>query len=237
MNQMIFKRYEMKYLMSYRQRDSLLDALSPYISADRYAHSSIRNLYYDTPTYLLIRQSLEKPIYKEKLRLRSYGSANAQDDVFVELKKKYNDVVYKRRITMPMESAVRALARVDCFPNQQIGQEIQRAVDFYEALSPKVFLSYERDAYHAIDGSDVRITFDEQILYRTDNLTLSTEPFGYSILPKGTVLMELKLPGYMPLWLASCLAQQRIYKTTFSKYGTAYLQMLSGNTKGEVIYA
>ena len=104
-NQMVFKRYEIKYLMTRGQRDAVLKAMEPYMSIDAYGHSSIRNIYYDTPNFRLIRESLEKPVYKEKLRVRSYGPASSGDQVFVELKKKYQDVVYKRRISMPQMQA------------------------------------------------------------------------------------------------------------------------------------
>ena len=100
-NQMVFKRYEIKYLMTHSQRDAVLEAMEPYMSMDAYGHSSIRNIYYDTPDFRLIRESLDKPVYKEKLRVRSYGPASAGDEVFVELKKKVQGVVYKRRIAMP----------------------------------------------------------------------------------------------------------------------------------------
>lgn len=236
-NQMIFQRYELKYLLTKQQRDQILKAAEPYVSADRFGHSDIRNLYYDTPNYRLIRESLEKPVYKEKLRIRSYGRASGEDAVFVELKKKYESIVYKRRIELPLEDAVCGLAGSAPLPECQVAKEIQSALQYYNALHPRVFLSYERDAFHTIDGTDVRLTFDENIRYRTEMLTLDSDAWGIPLLSSDTILMELKLPGVMPLWLAQTLSQMGIYKTTFSKYGAAYLQMQADNLKGALQYA
>lgn len=122
-NQMIFQRYEFKYLMTCRQQQAILNAMEPYMVPDGYSHSSIRNLYLDTPSFQLIRRSLEKPVYKEKIRIRSYGRAEETDPVFVELKKKYRSVVYKRRISMPQNQALACVAGKACWPDSQIGRE------------------------------------------------------------------------------------------------------------------
>lgn len=235
-NQMIFKRYELKYLVTKEQRDEILWAMEPYMTADRFFHSSIRNIYCDTPNYRLIRQSLDKPVYKEKLRLRSYGPAGMGDEIFVELKKKYESVVYKRRLEMPQKQALEALMGKAPLPDSQIGREIDAALQFYQELIPRVFLSYERDAYHAW-GSDFRLTFDDCIRYRTQALTLDSDPWGEALLDGDTVLMELKIPDSMPLWMASLLSRLGIVKTSFSKYGAAYQQILLNQQKGILRYA
>ena len=235
-NQMIFKRYELKYLVTKAQRDEILWAMEPYMTADRFFHSSIRNIYCDTPNYRLIRQSLDKPVYKEKLRLRSYGPAGMGDEIFVELKKKYESVVYKRRLEMTQKQALEALMGKAPLPDSQIGREIDAALQFYQELIPRVFLSYERDAYHAWD-SDFRLTFDDCIRYRTQALTLDSDPWGEALLDGDTVLMELKIPDSMPLWMASLLSRLGIVKTSFSKYGAAYQQILLNQQKGILRYA
>lgn len=235
-NQMIFKRYELKYLVTEEQRDEILWAMEPYMTADRFFHSSIRNIYCDTPNYRLIRQSLDKPVYKEKLRLRSYGPAGMGDEIFVELKKKYESVVYKRRLEMTQKQALEALMGKAPLPDSQIGREIDAALQFYQELIPRVFLSYERDAYHAWD-SDFRLTFDDCIRYRTQALTLDSAPWGEALLDGDTVLMELKIPDSMPLWMASLLSRLGIVKTSFSKYGAAYQQILLNQQKGILRYA
>ena len=235
-NKMIFKRYELKYLITRQQQEFLCRAMAAYMTADSFGHSSIRNLYYDTPNYRLIRESLDKPVYKEKLRVRSYGRAQQEDNVFVELKKKYESVVYKRRIELPQEEALEALLGRASLPDSQIGREIGAALEFYGELIPRVFLSYERDAYHALD-SDFRLTFDESIRYRQEELTLDSDPWGTPLLDRDTVLMELKVSDSIPLWMVRLLSQLGIQKTTFSKYGTAYQQILLGHQKGMLQYA
>ena len=235
-NQMIFKRYELKYLVTKEQRDEILWAMEPYMTADRFFHSSIRNIYCDTLNYRLIRQSLDRPVYKEKLRLRSYGPAGMGDEIFVELKKKYESVVYKRRLEMPQKQALEALMGKASLPDSQIGREIHATLQFYQELIPRVFLSYERDAYHAWD-SDFRLTFDDCIRYRTQALTLDSDPWGEALLDGDTVLMELKIPDSMPLWMASLLSRLGIVKASFSKYGAAYQQILLNQQKGILRYA
>lgn len=236
-SQMVFKRYEIKYLMNYRQKDAVLQAMEPYMSMDEYGHSLIRNIYYDTPDFRLIRESMEKPVYKEKIRVRSYGPSGAGDPVFVELKKKYQDVVYKRRISMPQAQAKACLSRKMQLPDSQIGQEIAYVLDFYRKLEPAVFLSYEREAFYERDGGDFRVTFDENIRYRQEELWLDSDEWGTAILKPGLVLMEVKTSGGLPLWMVQALSRQKIYKTSFSKYGSAYQDIFLSKRRGERQYA
>lgn len=223
--QSIFKRYELKYLLTYEQKQRMLLAMEPYMSLDSYGRTTIRNLYLDTENYRLIRRSVEKPLYKEKLRIRSYQQATADSTVFVELKKKYDGVVYKRRIALPEREAVGWI--IDggkCPVDNQISREIDYFRSHYGPLSPSVFLSYEREAYYDRLGGDFRVTFDDNILFRGDDLSLCSEAYGTPILPEGRVMMELKCSGATPLWMAQALSCDRIYKTSFSKYGRAYEQ-------------
>lgn len=236
-NQMTFRRYEFKYLMDVGQQQAVLEAMAPYMVPDEYSHSSIRNLYLDTPDFRLIRRSLEKPIYKEKLRVRSYGCAEEHAQVFVELKKKYRSVVYKRRISLPQNQARACLDGARPWPDSQIGAELAYTMDFYKTLRPLVFLSYERDAFHGVEDPEFRVTFDTQILYRREELTLNSKPWGVPILPAGQVLMELKVSGGLPIWMTHTLSELRIFKTSFSKYGTAYQNILLTGRRGEQKYA
>ena len=226
-SQMVFRRYELKYLMTRRQRDAVLAAMEPRMTLDEYGRSSIRNVYLDTPDFRLIRRSLEKPVYKEKLRVRSYGRAGANDRVFVELKKKYDGVVYKRRLALPLIEAQACLAGRLALRDTQIGHEIAYALAFYRDLAPAMFLSYEREAYYEKDGGDFRVTFDDSIRFRQERLTLDSDPRGTPLLGPDQVLMELKTSGGIPLWMVRVLSEQRIYKTSFSKYGTAYRRVIS----------
>lgn len=225
--QTVFKRYELKYILTVDQKEWVLSAMAPYMKLDRYGRTTIRNLYFDTDTYLLIRRSIEKPVYKEKLRIRSYSRADSDSTVFVELKKKYKIVVYKRRISLPYAEATAWLSG-EGHPVQhtQIANEIDYFLEFYGTLHPTVFLSYEREAYYAKDGTDFRVTLDDNILCRQEDLSLQSDAYGTQILPEGKVLMEIKCSGGIPLWMTRILSEEHIYKTSFSKYGTAYQTMI-----------
>ena len=220
---MTFKRYELKYLLTKEQKEKILHAMESYMKLDQYQRTTIRNIYYDTDNFRLIRRSLEKPVYKEKLRVRSYRRAGAEDPVFVELKKKYKSVVYKRRITLPNEQVMKCLNEGKHLPKEsQIADEIFYFCRYYENLHPAMFLSYEREAYYSMDGSDFRVTFDENILYREEALSLSEKAYGIPILEPGQTLMEIKTSGGIPLWMTQVLSDEKIFKTSFSKYGRAY---------------
>lgn len=232
--QMIFKRYELKYLLTAQQKDAVIQAIEQYMALDRYGRTTIRNIYFDTENYRLIRRSLEKPVYKEKLRIRSYQKTGKTDTAFVELKKKYHSVVYKRRVSLPLQEAMDWVCGVrPCGPDTQIGAEIDYFLRFYQTLRPSVFLSYEREAYYCADMPDLRITFDENILCRREDLRMDGDIYGQPILPSGKTLMEIKCMGGMPLWLTRVLTREHIYKTSFSKYGTAYQTLIFPNTKQE----
>ena len=225
--QTVFKRYELKYMLMLEQKEKILEAMSPYMQLDRYGRTTIRNVYFDTDSYRLIRRSIEKPAYKEKLRIRSYSQATADSTVFVELKKKYEKVVYKRRLPLCEQEAMAWACRErPCPVNTQISREIDYFIDFYGKLKPTVFLSYEREAYYDKGGGDFRVTFDDNILCRQTDVSLCSSVHGEPILPEGKVLMELKCSGGIPLWMVEVLSRERIYKTSFSKYGTAYSTLI-----------
>lgn len=237
MYQSVFKRYELKYLLTRVQKQLLLEKMAPHMQMDQYGKTTIRNIYFDTDNYRLIRRSLEKPAYKEKLRIRSYSKAGDRDPVFVELKKKYHSVVYKRRVVMPLQQAMGWLCGGTDHPEKsQIAEEIDYFCSFYQNLRPTVFLSYERQAYYCPKRGDFRVTFDENILSRQTDISLSSEPGGTPLLPEGMVLMELKTHGGIPLWMTEFLAEQKLYKMSFSKYGTAYCQQIFNTNRGERKY-
>ena len=225
--QTVFKRYELKYMLTLEQKEKILEAMSPYMQLDKYGRTTIRNIYFDTDSYRLIRRSIEKPAYKEKIRIRSYSQATADSTVFVELKKKYEKVVYKRRLPLCEADAMLWVCRENpCPVNTQISREIDYFIDFYGKIKPTVFLSYEREAYYDKGGGDFRVTFDDHILSRESDLSLCSAVHGTPILPEGKVLMELKCSGGIPLWMVEVLSRERIYKTSFSKYGTAYEKLI-----------
>lgn len=241
--QNIFRRVETKFLITEEQRDKMKLLFPGRMVDDKYGKSDICNIYYDTPSYLLIRRSIEKPVYKEKLRVRSYGTATSESDVFIEIKKKYNSVVYKRRICAKEKAAEKYLASSEKNSASQVGKEIDYMFELYEGLSPRVFLSYRREAFYAADDSDFRVTFDTDILWRDYDLSLKSGIYGSPILDEGKVLLEVKSSVGIPLWLTAFLSENKIYKTSFSKYGNAYTDMLSeknslkNSNKGDICYA
>ena len=222
-----FKRYELKYLIDDKQKKALLKAMEGRMALDQYGRTTIMNVYYDTPDYLLIQRSLEKPTYKEKLRVRSYGTADWGDKVFVELKKKYDGIVYKRRTTATQQEASDYLSQNKSLSrSDQITEEINYFKSFYQNLMPAMVISYEREAYYDTAGSDLRITLDENILWREKDLNLKVKPYGETLLREDQTLVEIKISMAMPIWLARTLSEAGIYQTSFSKYGSAYQRKL-----------
>ena len=228
-------------MLTQQQKQAVLQAMQPYMKLDQYGRTTIRNIYYDTDTYQLIRRSPEKPAYKEKLRIRSYQTAAPDDPVFVELKKKYKSVVYKRRLTLPEIEARDTFKNGSPLPvHSQIAEEIEYFRSYYKCLHPTVFLSYEREAFYALNDSDFRVTFDENILYRTNDFLLGSEVYGMPLLNEGETLMEIKTAGGLPLWMCHELNRLKVFHTSFSKYGLAYQDLITKSGReeqGRILYA
>jgi len=223
----IFKRYEYKYLLNRAQRRYVEDHLAGRMRPDQYGETTICNVYYDTPDYRLIRKSIEKPVYKEKLRLRSYGRATEDGTVFLELKKKYDGIVYKRRISLKESEAEQYLSGEAPLPKSgQIEREIDYFRWYYGTLQPAMYLCYDRIAWYSADDPNLRITFDRNIRFRQGDHSLESLPGGRQLLDVGQSLMEIKVAGAMPLWLVDILNEANIRKTPFSKYGKAYSILL-----------
>lgn len=220
--QAVFKRKEVKYLLTEAQLAALRPALEAHMEPDAFAHSSIYNLYYDTPDDRLIRRSLEKPAYKEKLRLRSYGVPDEETQVFPEIKKKVRGIVYKRRVSMPYGDALRYLSRRQSGGDGQIFRELSWLLAAYGGLAPRIFLSYERDSWRGREDAPLRLTLDREILWRTEALDLRCGAWGEPLLAPGQVLMEVKISNAAPLWLAETLSENGIFPISFSKCGRAF---------------
>lgn len=226
----VFERVEKKYRMTEEQYQMFVKRADCYIREDEYGLHTIRNIYYDTPDYGLIRNSLEKPKYKEKFRVRGYGNITEESNVFLEIKKKYRGVVYKRRECLSFTDAKRYLEK-GIFPPE--GGQIMREIDYFLSFyrpEPKVYLAYDRVAYVGKADEGLRITIDRNIRSRSERLEL-----GYDgecrLLNPGTYLMEIKVPAAYPLWLSGLLAELGLYPVSFSKYGTVYAE---GVLAGEI---
>lgn len=227
--QNVFQRYELKFLINRFNQKQILKAMESYMEPDAYGKSTICNIYYDTSDYILARRSIERPVYKEKFRVRSYGTASRDSTVFMEIKKKYDSVVYKRRISIQEKEAAEFTQKGGPLADRgQIGREIEYFWRLYGSLGPVVHLSYDRTAFLGKE-EDLRITFDENIRFRTDRLSLKEEAQGETLLGPDQVLMEIKTGTAIPIWLNMVLSGNHIYKTSFSKYGTAYQRISKEN--------
>lgn len=266
--QTVFKRYELKYMITREQQAKILKAMEPYMVSDKFGKSTIRNIYFDTDDYILARHSIAKPDFKEKLRIRSYSAATSETTVFVELKRKFDHVVYKRRVALPENEAMnwtQGFSRrnstegnapvIGCGKNTansssapvsgQMTREIDYFLSYYGYLKPAVFLSYDRQAFKMRElpgtenghGMDFRVTFDENIRFRDYDISLRSDVYGESLLEEGKVLMELKCSGGLPLWMTEILSEEHIYKTSFSKYGTAYTRYIQPEQQRRIITA
>ena len=222
----VMQRYELKYLLTAEQTDFLRENLKGHMEIDQYGKTSIASLYYDTPNCQLIRRSVEKPEFKEKIRLRSYGLATDTSPVFLELKRKAYGVVYKRRVEtrIPLVREFFSGEGGLCAPGQ-INKEITVFRDYHKTLVPTCLIIYDRTAYFEPDG-DLRLTIDENPRYRTDDLTLTSSMDGVSLLGEGWTVLEVKVQDAVPLWLSEILAKGDIAMRSFSKYGEAYRRQL-----------
>lgn len=226
-----FARKEIKFLLNMEQYNGIMEVIDEYMNPDKYCidgkEYGVYNIYYDTNDDFLIRESLSKPYYKEKIRLRSYYSPAKPDDiVFLEIKKKIGGVVAKRRVTMTLAEADEYLKthkkpETSKYITQQVFTELDVFLNNYY-VKPKQYISYQRRAFFGKDNKDFRLTFDRLITERRDNLTLSEPSYGSQIIGADQRLMEVKISDSVPEWLINKLSELQIYKTSFSKYGKAY---------------
>lgn len=235
----VFNRYEKKYMLTKEQYERVTDAMSLRMVPDKYNEDKefyqISNIYYDTWDDRLIRASIEKPVYKEKLRMRSYGVPQLSDRVFVEIKKKYNGVVNKRRTSMMLSDAYGYLdgyisidGVMEDYPDINI--QVLREIDYFKnmyGLMPKLYLSYDRRAYFEKDDGDFRVTFDTNITTRRKDVKLESGSYGMKLLEPDMYLMEIKISGAVPIWFSNIISGFNIFPISFSKYGTEYRNYIS----------
>lgn len=248
-----FQRREVKFLLSAEQFQALLPIVHEHMNPDKFCvdgrEYGIYNLYYDTPDNYLIRTSIEKPYYKEKLRLRSYYSpAQPDSPVFLEVKKKIGGIVTKRRVAMTLAEAesyilTRVRPHYERFIDRQVMQEMDVFLNFYESVAPRQYISYQRAAFFGKDDPEFRLTFDRDITARRSDLSLASPSYGEKIIRPDQRLMEIKIPAALPMWMSKALSDLEIRKISFSKYGTAFRNyVLRGRTEApaeerKIIYA
>ena len=239
-----FKRFEKKFILTAEQYNKLLPILLDYMNLDKHCkigqNYNIYNIYYDTLNNDVIRHSISKPYYKEKLRLRSYNIPNSLDDkVFLELKKKINGIVNKRRVVMTLGEVYEFLENrkkpnFDDYENNQVIREIEYYLS-KNKVYPNVYIGYSRKALFGKDDKEFRVTFDNEITARRNDLYLTSGCFGYDILGENKYLMEVKFLGSIPLWFTKILSDLKIYNTHYSKYGTEYMMYCSNNKIEKVV--
>ena len=231
----VFNRYEVKYMLSTDQNDAVIEALLDQMNLDPYnaggKYYTICNIYYDTEDNTLIQRSLSRPPYKEKLRLRGYGVPKPGDIVFLEIKKKYKGIVNKRRSCIELEEAKRymetgVLPEFQPYMNRQVLREIDYFTHIYD-LKPKLYLAYDRLAFFDKSDSGFRVSFDTNIRTRRYDLSLDAGDHGQKMLKDDLWLMEVKIDKNLPLWFAHLLQENKMYNSSFSKYGTEYARMIA----------
>ena len=220
--EMVFKRVEKKYLIDKSTYDKFIEAIDPYMQMDQYGLHTICNIYFDTDDYDLVSRSIEKPVYKEKIRLRCYGTPSKESASFIEIKKKYKGVVYKRREEFTYDEAKRfMLGKEHPSKDSQITKEIDYFLDFYNPVA-KLYLAYDREAFFSTNEDMVRMTIDRNIRYREDEIDMINGDYGERLFDDDLRLLEIKVADAFPLWLTSILTELKIYPTSFSKYGNIY---------------
>ena len=217
----IFKRVEEKYLLTKELQYQLLEEINSHIKKDKYFKSSIYNIYFDTKDNDLIINSLNKPLFKEKIRLRSYKIPKLDDEVFLEVKEKYKGIVGKRRVKLKLQDFYNYLENHKYDNKNQIMKEINYYFEFYD-LIPKIYIAYDRISYQGIEDSNLRITIDSNLRSRNEDLRLELGDVGKRYSNKDYYIMEIKTLGAIPLWLVRALSELKIYPISFSKYGKIY---------------
>ena len=221
-----FKRTEKKYVLNEKEYQMIMTKLEPHIKKDTYYKSTICNIYFDTDHYDLIQTSLEKPLYKEKVRLRSYQIPTLKDEVFLEIKKKYKGIVGKRRIQLKLIDFYHYLeSDFDENFDSQIGKELNYTFHYYH-LKPKIFIAYDRLSYYSKENKEFRITFDTNIRSRDYNLRLELGDYGKNYFQEKKYIMEIKALDAFPLWFVKILEECQVYPNSFSKYGSIYMKKL-----------
>lgn len=227
-----FRIVEKKYILSKEQYENVKKELYKYMIEDEHGKSTICNIYFDSAQYDLVKHSITKPVFKDKIRLRSYNIPTLQDTVFLEIKRKFDGVVSKRRIGIKLIDFYRYLENKDSL--NVLDVQVKKELDYYfnhYSLRPAMFVSYYRRAYYGIDDRDLRITFDSNVIARDYNLSLEKGNYGENIFAPNKYIMEVKTLGSMPMWLVKILNEVQISPCGFSKYGEGYTQLvLNANT-------
>ena len=221
--ELLFDRYELKYLVHAKQAAALLDDLEPYVKRDKNAgadgYYKITSLYLDSPELAAYWEKLDGEKYRRKVRVRTYGAGAA--DAFIEIKQRLNLGVAKRRTKLPVaaaESTLRALCTGRHEPGDAVLDEVY-VLAKTERLRPTVIVSYNRAAFFDAWRRDLRITFDRNLKYRVHDLSLQGDPTrGRWFLPPDWYVLEVKFDRILPSWLCTALNRHDLKLERISKY-------------------
>lgn len=223
-----FKRREKKILFDISLTEPLKQRIEEYMNADPYNKDGkpymICNLYFDNENNDVIRNSVQLPKFKEKLRLRSYGTPNADSKVFLEIKKKLNGIGTKRRAKIKLSEVYDFLEHRN-YPQdtKYINTQVLKEIDYYLShtpVEPVAYVSYMRYAYFGKEDPDFRVTFDFDIISRRHDLSLESGRYGDPLLPPDLALLEVKFAGAVPYWFVQIMNEFGLSFHTFSKIGT-----------------
>lgn len=231
-NESRFKRVETKYLVPEDIYQDFLKDLMENMKEDKYPHSTISNIYYDTADFQIIQDSLAKKNKREKIRVRYYDAhPTSKSLAFLEIKEKDEEGVgHKLRLASTGENITGLLGDGLSFAGMdaEVGMNIRKLRDRYPGIGPSMYIYYDRYSLKErknIEGHDyqkIRITFDRNLIFRDYDLESIEQKKGEALLPDQAVLMEIKAPGQKPDWLQSLLDQYGILQVKFSKYAAAY---------------
>lgn len=239
----VFRRYEKKFLLDEATMNRLLPVVREHMEPDKYCVNGrtyhICNLYFDTEGDDVIRESLQHPFYKEKLRLRSYGLPQTeQDPVFLELKKKVNRIVTKRRTKLRYAQAA-AFLREGTVPGgaDYMQRQVLSEIDYYlshKDVFPTTLISYDRMAFFDRTDSSFRLTFDSNLRHLRGVQSFVGGREGTLLFPPEFRLMEVKVSNAYPKWFADLLCEQGVRPHSFSKYGVAYKTYLRHEVREDI---
>ena len=226
-----FERHEKKFLLTQTQYERFMESAQPFLQQCEYFESVIQSVYFDTDSDTLIRRSMEKPLYKEKLRVRKYLGTEKDPLVYIELKKKYKGIGYKRRTVADWHDILNNGLQNCAYASEQIGKEIRIFDSMYPGLHPRMKIKTSRRSYTDKEDPNIRITFDFDVSYSPVDLDILEFRDGEPLLPAGTVILEIKAPGNLPLRYTQILTREKIYRRPFSKYATACTRQYEKETK------
>ena len=231
----VFERKEKKYVLTRDVLESFLNSIHLHLVPDERDITRVSSLYYDTPENTLISRSLEKPVYKEKIRIRAYGDVDENSEVFVELKKKFKGIVYKRRFSCTLSEAEAFMTGNSKEETDRNYLEVKACRDRYSNLQAKMLIVTNRLALYTNDGSDIRLTIDFNPTYDSVNLDMKKDAMHLFLLDKDKCILEIKSAGALPMWMIEQMSRMQIRPQSFSKYGEAFKKSKQIERKSNVL--